>query len=36
MNCMLEIESLSKTYGDFYALQDVHLNIAAGDICAVI
>ncbi|OAB74664.1 ABC transporter ATP-binding protein [Paenibacillus crassostreae] len=36
MNCMLEIESLSKTYGDFYAIQDIHLNIVAGDICAVI
>ncbi|MBT2292808.1 ABC transporter ATP-binding protein [Paenibacillus albidus] len=36
MNEMLKIEALSKTYGDSYALQDVHLSIMAGDICAVI
>ncbi|WP_342436068.1 ABC transporter ATP-binding protein [Paenibacillus sp. FSL L8-0436] len=36
MHCILEIEGLSKTYRESHALQNIHLNIAAGDICAVI
>lgn len=36
MHCILEIESLGKTYKDVPALQDIQLSIAAGDIAAVI
>jgi len=33
---MLRIENLTKTYGDKYAVDDLSLNIASGEICAFI
>lgn len=36
MHCILEIEGLSKSYRESHALQSINLNIAAGDICAII